>query len=55
MGYKIKMKKSDFFKVNNRILASNIEIQDDDVIFDIELGSYNILKKTKLTKRRSNW
>ena len=40
------MKKSDFFKVNNRLVVSNIVIEDDDVIFDIGVTSYNILKKT---------
>lgn len=45
MNYKIKMNKKDFFKVNNRILTSNIVIEDEDVIFEVELGSYNILKK----------
>ena len=46
MNYKIKMSKNDFFKINNKLLASNLEIEDDDVIFEVEAGSFNILKKT---------
>ena len=44
MNYKIKMSKNDFFKINNKLLASNLEIEDDDVIFEVEAGSFNILK-----------
>ena len=46
MIYKIKMSKNDFFKVNNKILANNLEIVDDDIFFEVESGSFNILKKT---------
>ena len=46
MIYKIKMNKNDFFKVNNKILANNLEIVDEDIFFEVESGSYNILKKT---------
>lgn len=46
MIYKIKMKKTDFFKIHNKIVSSNLEIIDDDVIFEIEAGSFNILKKS---------
>lgn len=46
MVYKIKMNKNDFLKVNNQILANNLEIVDNDIFFEVESGSYNILKKT---------
>lgn len=46
MIYKIQMKKSDFFKINSKIISSNLEIIGDDVVFEVEGGSFNILKKT---------
>lgn len=46
MIYKIKMKKDDYFKISNKIISSNLSINDDEVIFEIEGGSYNILKRT---------
>lgn len=46
MIYKIIMKKNDFFKIHNRIASKNLEIKDDEVYFEIELGSLNILKET---------
>lgn len=46
MVYKIRMKKEDYFKMNNKIISSNLTIEGDDVLFEIEGGSYNILKRT---------
>lgn len=46
MVYKIRMKKDDYFKINNKIISSNLAINGDDVEFEIEGGSYNILKRT---------
>ena len=46
MNYKIKMNKDDYFKISNKIISNNLEINGEDVIFEIESGSYNILKKT---------
>lgn len=46
MIYKIKMNKDDYFKISNKIISSNLIINDNDVIFEIEGGSYNILKRT---------
>lgn len=46
MVYKIRMKKDDYFKMNNKIISSNLTIEGDDVLFEIEGGSYNILKRT---------
>lgn len=46
MIYKIKMKKDDYFKISNKIISSNLSINDDEVLFEIEGGSYNILKRT---------
>ncbi len=51
MVYKIKMKKDDYFKINNKIISSNLEIDGDDVVFEIEGGSYNILKRTSYEYR----
>ncbi len=46
MIYKIKMNKDDYFKISNKIISSNLSINDDEVTFEIEGGSYNILKRT---------
>lgn len=46
MIYKIKMNKDDYFKISNKIISSNLCINDDEVTFEIEGGSYNILKRT---------
>lgn len=46
MVYKVRMKKEDYFKINNKIISTNLEIIGDDVTFEIEGGSYNILKRT---------
>ncbi|MCM1131311.1 MAG: sporulation protein YqfD [Roseburia sp.] len=46
MIYKIKMQKDDYFKISNKIISSNLIINDDEVTFEIEGGSYNILKRT---------
>ncbi len=46
MIYKIQMKKDDYFKISNKIISSNLSINDDEVTFEIEGGSYNILKRT---------
>ena len=46
MKYKIIMSKNDFFKIHNRIATSNLEINKDDVTFEVELGSLNILKES---------
>lgn len=46
MKYKIIMNKNDFFKIHNRIAASNLEINNDEVSFEVELGSLNILKNS---------
>lgn len=46
MIYKIKMNKDDYFKISNKIISSNLIINDDEVTFEIEGGSYNILKRT---------
>lgn len=46
MIYKIKMNKDDYFKISNKIISSNLSIDDHEVTFEIEGGSYNILKRT---------
>lgn len=46
MIYKIKMNKDDYFKISNKIISSNLIINDNEVIFEVESGSYNIIKKT---------
>ncbi len=46
MIYKIKMNKDDYFKISNKIISSNLIINDNEVTFEIEGGSYNILKRT---------
>ena len=46
MIYKVKMLKDDYFKVSNKIIANNLVIDGEEVFFEIEGGSYNILKKT---------
>ena len=46
MNYKIIMKKNDFFKIHNRIATKNLEIIDDEVTFEVELGSLNIIKES---------
>lgn len=46
MIYKIKMNKEDYFKVNSKIISANLEINGDDVYFEVEGGSYNILKRS---------
>lgn len=38
------MKKSDFFKLHSKIAVKNLEIKDDYARFEVELGSYNIIK-----------
>lgn len=47
MNYKIKMKKSDFFKLHSKIAVKNLEIKDDYARFEVELGSYNIIKDSE--------
>ena len=47
MIYKIKMNKEDYFKLNNKIVSANLEIDGEEVTFDVEGGSYHILKKSK--------
>lgn len=44
LNYKIKMRKSDFFKLHSRIAVKNLEIKDDYARFEVELGSFNIIK-----------
>ncbi len=46
MIYKIKMSKEDYFKISSKIVATNLEIVGEEVLFEIESGSYNILKRT---------
>ena len=46
MIYKIKMNKDDFFKLSKRIISNNLEIDGDDVFFEVEGGSYQIIKKS---------
>ncbi|MDE5546968.1 MAG: sporulation protein YqfD [Anaeroplasmataceae bacterium] len=46
MIYKIKMNKDDYFRISNKIISSNLVINDDEVTFEIEGGSFNILKRT---------
>ncbi|MDE6407824.1 MAG: sporulation protein YqfD [Anaeroplasmataceae bacterium] len=46
MIYKIKMNKDDYFKISNKIISRNLVINDDEVTFEIEGGSFNILKRT---------
>lgn len=46
MVYKIKMNKQDYFKINNKIISNNLEIDGDDVYFEVESGSYQIIKKS---------
>ena len=40
------MNKDDYFKISNKIISSNLSINDEEVTFEIEGGSYNILKRT---------
>lgn len=40
------MNKDDYFKISNKIISSNLVINDNEVTFEIEGGSYNILKRT---------
>lgn len=46
MNYKVIMNKNDFFKIHNRIAAKNLEIKEDKVSFEVELGSLNVLKES---------
>ncbi len=46
MKYKIIMQKNDFFKIHNRIAVKNLEIKDEEVSFEVELGSLNILRES---------
>lgn len=46
MNYKVIMNKNDFFKIHNRIAAKNLEIKEDKVHFEVELGSLNVLKES---------
>lgn len=46
MKYKIQMNKNDFFKIHNRITSSNLEINKDDVFFELDLEGLNFLKKS---------
>ncbi|MDE5715824.1 MAG: sporulation protein YqfD [Anaeroplasmataceae bacterium] len=46
MIYKIKMKKDDYFKISSKIVSTNLEIIGEEVTFEIESGSFNILKRT---------
>ncbi len=46
MIYKIKMNKEDYFKINNKLISANVEINGEDVYFEVEAGSYQILKKS---------
>lgn len=46
MIYKIRMNKNDFFKLHNRISAKNVSIDGEMVEFNVELGSYNIVKES---------
>lgn len=47
MNYKIKMNKEDFFKVNDMISVTNLEMSDSDVFFNVEGGSLEIIKNSK--------
>ena len=40
------MNKNDFFKLHNRISAKNVSIDGEMVEFNVELGSYNIVKES---------
>ena len=46
MNYKIKMNKDDYFKISKRIISNNLEIDGEDVYFEVEGGSYQIIKKS---------
>lgn len=46
MTYKIIMDKNDFFKIHNRIAAKNLEIKEEKVRFEVELGSLSVLKES---------
>ncbi len=46
MTYKIIMNKNDFFKIHNRIAAKNLEIKEEEVKFEVELGSLSVLKES---------
>lgn len=46
MSYKIKMNKDDYFKISKRIISNNLEIDTDDVYFEVEGGSFQIIKKS---------
>ena len=45
------MRKEDFFKIHNRIAANEVNVLIDDVEFEVELGSYNIIKNRKELKK----
>ena len=40
------MNKNDFFKIHNRIAAKNLEIKEEEVRFEVELGSLNVIKES---------
>ena len=44
MSYKIKMNKEDFYEISDKILVNNLTIDEYYVTFEIENGSYKILK-----------
>lgn len=47
MEYQIKMKSSDFFKVYNKLKIYNMEIENDQVIFKVDIKNYKMLKTYK--------
>ncbi|MGM9969454.1 MAG: sporulation protein YqfD [Anaeroplasma sp.] len=44
--YKLSMKKSDFFKIHNKISTRSLSISEDEASFEVELGSLNIIKES---------
>ena len=47
MEYKIKMKSEDFFKIHSKLKTYNMEIEADNVIFDLDINGFIILKDSK--------
>ena len=46
MLYKVIMNKNDFFKIHNKIASKNLNINEDEAEFEVELGAYNIIKES---------
>lgn len=44
MNYQIIMDKNDFFKIHNRIAVKDLKIDENKAIFNVDLGSFTIIK-----------